>query len=135
MEFLSILIKLILSTVLAGFLGWERESGKNPAGFRTHILVSLGATVFTLVPFLYLSGGNSDAISRITAGIVTGVGFLGAGSIIRSGEHVRGLTTAASVWISAAIGMAVGFGLYALAILASLFAFIVLRLFLFFEKR
>ncbi len=135
MTFLEILLKLALSTLLAGLLGWEREKGKNPAGFRTHILVSLGATVFTLVPFLYLSGGNYDAVSRITAGIVTGIGFLGAGSIIRSGEHVRGLTTAASIWIAAAIGMAVGFGLYILAILASIFAFIVLKLFLFFEKK
>ncbi|HEV8044377.1 MAG TPA: MgtC/SapB family protein, partial [Rubrobacter sp.] len=108
-----------LTVVLCGAIGFEREVRDQPAGFRTHILLGLGATLFTLVsaygfePFTRAalgSGGLQFDPTRISAQIVTGVGFLGAGAIIRRGGDVRGLTTAASPWATAAIGMAVGAG-------------------------
>jgi putative Mg2+ transporter-C (MgtC) family protein len=112
-------LRLVLTVVLCGAIGFEREVRDQPAGFRTHILLGLGATLFTLVsaygfePFTRAalgSGGLQFDPTRISAQIVTGVGFLGAGAIIRRGGDVRGLTTAASLWATAAIGMAVGAG-------------------------
>ena len=115
----EIALRLLLTVVLCGAIGFEREVRDQPAGFRTHILLGLGATLFTLVsaygfePFTraaFRSGGLQFDPTRISAQIITGVGFLGAGSIIRRGGDVRGLTTAASLWATAAIGMAVGAG-------------------------
>lgn len=115
----EIALRLLLTVVLCGAIGFEREVRDQPAGFRTHILLGLGATLFTLVsahsfePFMRAalgSGGLQFDPTRISAQIVTGVGFLGAGAIIRRGGDVRGLTTAASLWATAAIGMAVGAG-------------------------
>ncbi len=115
----EVALRLILTVVLCGAIGFEREVRDQPAGFRTHILLGLGATLFTLVsaygfePFTRAalgSGGLQFDPTRISAQIVTGVGFLGAGAIIRRGGDVRGLTTAASLWATAAIGMAVGAG-------------------------
>jgi len=118
--------RLILSIVLGGFLGWERLRAKKPAGLKTHILVSLGSAVFTIISFAAVNEIKNVKVTgtidptRIAAGIITGIGFLGAGAIIRSGENVLGLTTAASIWIVAAIGMACGFGLYSLAVIATI---------------
>ena len=102
---------LLLAVALGGLIGWERERRGHPAGLRTHILVCVGAALITLV------GNSSPSVGgRIAAQIVTGVGFLGAGTIIRAGEGaaVRGLTTAASIWTIAGVGIAVGYGgLYA----------------------
>ena len=115
----EVALRLVLTVVLCGAIGFEREVRDQPAGFRTHILLGLGATLFTLVsvygfePFTRAalgSGGLQFDPTRISAQIVTGVGFLGAGTIIRRGGDVRGLTTAASLWATAAIGMAVGAG-------------------------
>ncbi len=115
----EVVLRLLLTVVLCGAIGFEREVRDQPAGFRTHILLGLGATLFTLVsaygfePFTRAalgSGGLQFDPTRISAQIVTGVGFLGAGAIIRRGGDVRGLTTAASLWATAAIGMAVGAG-------------------------
>lgn len=115
----EVALRLVLTVVLCGAIGFEREVRDQPAGFRTHILLGLGATLFTLVsaygfePFTRAalgSGGLQFDPTRISAQIVTGVGFLGAGAIIRRGGDVRGLTTAASLWATAAIGMAVGAG-------------------------
>ena len=115
----EIALRLLVTVVLCGAIGFEREVRDQPAGFRTHILLGLGATLFTLVssygfePFTRAalgSGGLQFDPTRISAQIVTGVGFLGAGAIIRRGGVVRGLTTAASLWATAAIGMAVGAG-------------------------
>ncbi len=115
----EVTLRLLLTVVLCGAIGFEREIRDQPAGFRTHILLGLGATLFTLVsaygfePFTREalgSGGLQFDPTRISAQIVTGVGFLGAGAIIRRGGDVRGLTTAASLWATAAIGMAVGAG-------------------------
>jgi len=115
----EVALRLLLASVLCGAIGFEREVRDQPAGFRTHILLGLGAALFTLVsaygfePFTRaaLSGSSLQFDpTRITAQIVAGVGFLGAGAIIRQGRDVRGLTTAASLWAASAIGMAVGAG-------------------------
>jgi len=97
---------LLLAVLLGGLIGLERELHGHPAGLRTHILVCVGATLMTLVS-VHLVGRRGDP-SRIAAQIVTGIGFLGAGAIIREGATIRGLTTAASVWTTAGIGLAVG---------------------------
>ncbi len=103
------ILKLVLSAVLGGFIGLERETHGRPAGLRTHILVCLGSTAFTLASYAVAVGGIYDP-GRVTAQIVTGIGFLGAGTIMRQGSIVRGLTTAASIWTVAAIGIGVGIG-------------------------
>jgi putative Mg2+ transporter-C (MgtC) family protein len=95
-------------------LGIEREYHGHPAGIRTMALVAIGSCMFTALGFEPIFGHNVDP-TRIAAQIVTGVGFLGAGSILRQGEYVRGLTTAASIWVAASLGMAVGFGYYVIA--------------------
>ncbi len=111
----SIACRLVISFILSTIIGIEREIHRQPAGLRTHILICLGATVL-MVLSLYIpqwSGGKYDADpGRIAAQIVTGIGFLGAGAILKIGLNVKGLTTAANVWVVAAIGMTVGMGLY-----------------------
>jgi putative Mg2+ transporter-C (MgtC) family protein len=115
----EVVLRLVLASLLCGAIGFEREVRDQPAGFRTHILLGLGAALFTLVsaygfePFTRAalgSGGLQFDPTRIAAQIIAGVGFLGAGAIIRQGRDVRGLTTAASLWAVSAIGMAVGAG-------------------------
>ena len=115
----EVVLRLVLASLLCGAIGFERETRDQPAGFRTHILLGLGAALFTLVsaygfePFTRAAlggGGLQFDPTRIAAQIVAGVGFLGAGAIIRQGGDVRGLTTAASLWAASAIGMAVGAG-------------------------
>lgn len=106
----DIFIKIFLALVLGGVLGMERQYHDKPAGFATNCLICLGAMLFTaLSEFMYGQGGDPG---RIAAQIVTGVGFIGAGSILRDGNKISGLTTAAGVWLVAAIGMAVGYGQY-----------------------
>jgi putative Mg2+ transporter-C (MgtC) family protein len=115
----EVALRLLLASLLCGAIGFERETRDQPAGFRTHILLGLGAALFTLVsaygfePFTRAAlqgGGLQFDPTRIAAQIIAGVGFLGAGAIIRQGGDVRGLTTAASLWAASAIGMAVGAG-------------------------
>ena len=121
-----ILMRLLLAAVLGGVLGYEREHEGKAAGIRTHMLVAMGAALFVLVP---QQGGMLVAdLSRVIQGIVTGIGFLGAGAIIkhRSEEEVQGLTTAAGVWMTAAIGIACGLGRESTALLSTLLALIVL---------
>lgn len=101
-------LKLVVAMILGGLIGFERETHGRPAGLRTHILVCVGATLFALCSFS-VAGTRFDP-GRVTAQIVTGIGFLGAGTIMRQGSVVRGLTTAASIWIVAAIGIAVAIG-------------------------
>jgi putative Mg2+ transporter-C (MgtC) family protein len=111
----ELLLRLGLTVVLCGAIGLEREARGQAAGLRTHILVGVGAALFTLVSaYAFESGVPGQRVdpSRIAAQIVTGIGFLGAGSIIQQGLTVRGLTTAAALWVVAAIGMAVGAGYY-----------------------
>jgi putative Mg2+ transporter-C (MgtC) family protein len=114
-------LRLIIAAILGGAVGIERQVRGQYAGFRTQLLVCLGSCLFTIVSiqFFELYGKNTDP-GRIAAQIITGIGFLGAGIILRYGGQVRGLTTAASLWVVSAIGMTVGFGEYILAGLATL---------------
>jgi putative Mg2+ transporter-C (MgtC) family protein len=122
----ELILRLLATVALCGLVGLERESRDQVAGLRTHILVGLGAALFTIVSaygFEGLTGGRPDPSvriqldpTRISAQIVSGIGFLGAGAIIRQGFNVRGLTTAAALWIVAAIGMAAGAGYYEAAV-------------------
>lgn len=117
--------RVLLAALLGGLVGFEREFRDQPAGFRTHILVSLGAALFTMAGAYGVSsfvgaGGVSFDPTRIAAQVVTGIGFLGAGAILRYGVTVRGLTTAAALWVTAAIGVAVGLGYYWGAVVTSL---------------
>ncbi len=122
-----ILLRLLLAAALGGVLGYEREQQGKAAGLRTHMLVSMGAALFVLVP---AQAGMAVAdLSRVIQGIVTGIGFLGAGAIIkhRGDDDVQGLTTAAGVWMTAAIGVACGLGRESTAVLGTLLALIVLE--------
>lgn len=130
----EILLRLVLALVLGGLIGLERESVEKPAGFRTHILVTLGAALFTLISREGFFGSGADP-ARIASNIVVGIGFLGAGTIFRSGVIVQGLTTAASLWTSAAIGTAVGIGFYLGAVAATLLVMAVLIPFKALERR
>jgi len=120
--------KLVLAVALSGLLGLERQRRGRPAGLRTHILVCLGATLAMMVPDLVASrsgGGGWLDTGRMAAGIITGIGFLGAGTIVSAGREPHGLTTAAMVWFVAALGIAIGSGLYLLAVCATALALIV----------
>lgn len=133
--FWEIALRLVLALVLGGIIGYQREVHEKPAGLRTHALVSLGAALVMIVsiePFLGLP--NVD-VSRIASGVVTGIGFLGAGAIIRQGSIVRGLTTAASIWVVSSIGLAVGAGLYVAATVATLLIFLTLTALVYLEVR
>lgn len=113
----DILIKIFLALMLGGILGMERQYHDKPAGYATNCLICLGAMLFTVLSeYMGAAGGDPG---RISAQIVTGVGFIGAGSILRDGNKISGLTTAAGVWLVAAIGMAVGYGQYVLAALSA----------------
>jgi putative Mg2+ transporter-C (MgtC) family protein len=132
-SFADIALRLTLVVLLCGAIGLERESRDQPAGVRTHVLVGMGAAVFTLISAygfanVERAGAPIDP-TRIAAQVVTGVGFLGAGAIIHQGLAVRGLTTAAAVWISAAIGMAAGIGFYSLALTGTAVVLIALLVF------
>ncbi|SAL76306.1 MgtC/SapB transporter [Caballeronia terrestris] len=122
----QVVLRLGLALVLGGVLGFEREMAGRDAGLRTHMLVSVGAALFVLVPLQ--SGFSQENMSRVIQGLVSGIGFLGAGAIIKlsAEREVRGLTTAASLWVSAAVGMAAGLGREATAILSVAIALIIL---------
>ena len=105
--------RLALAALCAGLIGFERESAQKPAGIRTHTLVGVGAAVFTIVSITGFEGGDE---SRVAAQIVTGIGFLGAGAIFREGAFVKGLTSAAGLWVVASLGLAAGAGQIGLAI-------------------
>ena len=122
---LELVVRLILGFVLSGLVGLEREVSLKPAGLRTHVLVGLGSTLFTVLSLQAFPGSDP---SRVAASIVVGIGFLGAGTIIKTKEKVIGLTTAATLWIVASIGVATGAGFYVLAIVATILAFSVLKL-------
>lgn len=122
--------RLLVAAVLGGLLGYERENKGKAAGVRTHMLVSLGAALFVMVP--QMAGSEADALSRVVQGIVAGIGFLGAGTILKGQRmdihQVKGLTTAAGLWMTAAIGTAAGLGREATAVLSTLLAWAVLAL-------
>jgi len=116
------IIKLLLAVLIGGIIGLEREMHAKAAGLRTITLITVGATLFTMLSLEFMD-------DRVIANIVTGVGFLGAGSILFSEGRVKGLTTASSIWVSAALGMAIGLGEYGLAMVSALIVFCVLWIF------
>ncbi len=122
LSYWEIALRLGLAIIFGGAVGFERESQNLPAGFRTHILVCVGATLIMMVSAYGFTGPLSEMVdpSRIAASVVTGIGFLGAGTILRQRGGIRGLTTAASIWAVSAIGLAVGIGFYIGAMLATL---------------
>lgn len=119
-----IIYRLLIAMVLSAIIGVERESKHKPAGLRTNILVGLGSTLIMLTSLQF--GGDT---ARIAAGVVTGIGFIGAGLVIQDRKEVQGITTAATIWVVSAIGLAVGMGFYAGAIATTLFALTVLYFF------
>lgn len=127
----QITVRLVIAALLGGILGFEREQKGKAAGLRTHMLVALGAALFVLVP--QMSGAQEDAMSRVVQGVIAGIGFLGAGTILKSkiegegNEHVKGLTTAAGLWMTAAIGVSAGMGRESTAILSTLLALGIFR--------
>ncbi|HEY9744869.1 MAG TPA: MgtC/SapB family protein [Oculatellaceae cyanobacterium] len=128
-------LRLVLAFLLGSVVGMEREYTQQSAGLRTHILVCMGATVFTIVSASMITYDMFPQVqgsryvgdpSRIAAQIVSGIGFIGGGAVLRHGASIRGLTTAASLWMMASIGMLIGIGHYQLSIIATLFSFLVL---------
>lgn len=117
----TIVVRLVCASVLAMLIGWERERKNKPAGLRTHMLVGIGAAAFYLVSielaqgFLKESEGLSPDPTRVFSGVISGIGFLGAGAIIQGRGDVKGLTTGAGIWVSGAIGLACGGGYYPIA--------------------
>ena len=124
---LEMVLRILLAMVLGGILGFERGKAEKPAGLRDLVLICSGAALFTVIS---IYGFDVTDQSRVAAGIVTGIGFLGAGVILRRDDStvVKGLTTAATIWITAAIGMAAGSGMYILAAVTTALVFIVLVL-------
>jgi putative Mg2+ transporter-C (MgtC) family protein len=124
----TVTLRLVIAALLGGLLGYEREQRGKAAGLRTHMLVALGAALFVLVP--QQSGMSNEDMSRVIQGVITGMGFLGAGAILKmtSEETIKGLTTAAGLWVTAAIGIAVGLGREASAVLSALLVVIILHL-------
>ena len=123
-----IVLRLVIAAILGGVLGYERERQGKAAGVRTHMLVALGAALFVLVP--QQAGVSGADMTRVIQGVVAGIGFLGAGAIIKGGaeESVKGLTTAAGIWLTAAIGIACGLGREATAVLSAALALGILSL-------
>lgn len=122
---LELVARVILGFILSGIVGLEREVSLKPAGLRTHVLVGLGSTLLTILSLNAFAGSDP---ARVAASIIVGIGFLGAGTIIKTKEKVIGLTTAATLWIVASIGVATGAGFYLLAAVATILAFFVLKL-------
>jgi putative Mg2+ transporter-C (MgtC) family protein len=129
-----ILVRLAIAAILGGVIGYDRETKGKAAGLRTHMLVALGSALFVIV--VQQSGGSSEAVSRVIQGLIAGIGFLGAGAILnnRQDPHIRGLTTAAGVWMTAAIGVAAGVGRELTAIFATVLAFVILAILPRFER-
>ena len=127
-QLMHAIIRLTAAAVLGAVVGYQREKARKPAGLRTHMLVCLGTCVFVLA--CTGVGMTADGLSRVVQGIVTGIGFLGAGSILKLNEErdIQGLTTAAGVWMTAAIGVAVGLGSLGVALLSTFFTLVVLLL-------
>jgi putative Mg2+ transporter-C (MgtC) family protein len=117
--------RLLIAAGLSAAIGFEREYHQKPAGLRTNMLIGIGSAMFTIVSIRFAVGGQGS-VDRVAAQIATGIGFLGAGAILRDQQNVHGLTTAATIWMNAAIGMAVGVGLYQLAVTSTVITLIVL---------
>lgn len=125
-QLLHVLVSLIAASLLGAVVGFQRERAGKPAGLRTHMLVSLGTAVFVLA--CTAVDMSLDGLSRVIQGIITGIGFIGAGNILKLSEErdIQGLTTAAGIWMTAAIGVAVGLGSLGVALLGTVFALVIL---------
>ena len=121
----EILLRLVIAAIAGGLVGFERSTANKPAGLRTLMIVCMGAALFTIIGTTTFAEVDP---ARIVAGIVTGIGFLGAGTIFRAKDHVKGLTTAASMWAVAGIGIAVGLGEYVLSAAATILVILVLQM-------
>jgi putative Mg2+ transporter-C (MgtC) family protein len=132
-DWLGLLSRLLLALFLGGIIGWDRELRNKPAGFRTHMIVSFASALFVMVPIVLGALKDGDSIARVIQGVAAGVGFLGAGEIVTSSGkqsdsiRVRGLTSAAAIWASAAVGVTAGCGLWQLGLISALLCFFVLR--------
>ncbi|MGA7096535.1 MAG: MgtC/SapB family protein [Acidimicrobiia bacterium] len=130
---LEMVLRVALAAVLGGAVGYDRQRSNKPAGLRTHMLVAAGSALFVTSALLAidefggLNGTNLDVL-RVTSAVATGIGFLGAGAILRGDHRVRGLTTAAGVWVTAGIGLAAGLGQYLLSVGATVIAVVVIAL-------
>jgi putative Mg2+ transporter-C (MgtC) family protein len=135
MDLLSVAVRLIVAVVLGGLLGYEREREGKDAGLRTHMLVALGAAMFTIAPLQ--AGMSISDLSRVVQGIAAGIGFIGAGTILKltDQKQIHGLTTAAGIWLTAAIGVAVGSGLLWIPILGVVLALLILSALMYVGKR
>ena len=127
-EVTQIVLRLLLAALLGGLLGFQRERVGKAAGLRTHMLAALGSAFFVMIP--YQAGMPLEDLSRVLQGVITGMGFLGAGTILKrpEEEHIEGLTTAAGIWLTAAVGIAAGMGREASAVLGTVLAFLILAL-------
>ncbi|TWG86275.1 putative Mg2+ transporter-C (MgtC) family protein [Cupriavidus gilardii J11] len=127
-EATRVILRLLMAMLLGGMIGYEREAAGKAAGLRTHMLVALGSAMFVLVPLQ--AGVPLNDMSRVLQGIASGIGFLGAGAILKldSEADIKGLTTAASIWMVAAIGVAAGMGREATAVIATVFTLVVLEI-------
>ena len=134
-QIIRVTLRLVVAALLGGILGFERERKGKAAGLRTHMLVALGTALFTIAPIE--SGMSVTDLSRVVQGIAAGIGFIGAGTILKIAEQeqIKGLTTAASIWFTAAIGVAVGIGTLWLPVLGTLLAVIILSLLGYAEAR
>lgn len=131
-DWLGLTYRLILACLVGGVIGWNRQAAGKAAGLRTHMLVSLGAALFVLIPLVASPSGSGDALSRTIQGVATGVGFLGAGEILHqsvqtsSKPSIKGLTSAATIWLTAALGIVAGCGFWQLILLATLMTLLIL---------
>jgi len=119
MEIIEVILKLVLAIALGGLIGLEREASQKPAGFRTNILVCVGSAMMMMLAVLIVQakGGTTDTLVRMAAGVITGIGFLGAGTILHARGTIAGLTTASTIWLVAGLGLVIGAGYYVPALI------------------
>jgi putative Mg2+ transporter-C (MgtC) family protein len=131
MDILATLLKLVLAIALGGIIGLEREASQKPAGFRTNILVCVGSTMMMALAVLLVQsrGGTADTLVRMAAGVITGMGFLGAGTIMQARGTIAGLTTASTLWLVAGLGLVIGAGYYVPALIFAALTIVTLLLF------
>ena len=121
----TMILQICLSLVLAGVIGYEREKYSKPAGLRTHMILAIGCTILTIISYTAFPDPTDN--SRLAAAIITGIGFIGAGTVLQTRERIVGLTTAASIWLTASISLAVGTRNYILAVAGTVLGYIVLE--------
>lgn len=123
---IRVVLRILAATLVGGVIGWERERTGKSAGLRTHMLVSLSSAIFVLAPLE--AGMNLDEVSRVIQGVAAGIGFIGAGAILKlaNARVIEGLTTAAGIWLTAALGLAAGLGRFGLAAISAVMAWLIL---------